>query len=295
MKLAFPNGDHPEVAVGKGSFSIGGTDQDDIVLDGSIAGHAILTVDQRGITLSVDDLPADAVQVNDRPVRRRAILRFGDQIRIGTTPMVLLGNDVNTKTPPHPFDACAVDGEPARVVLRGLSGRYAGRVFPVADAIQIGNDPTADVRIPIESEVRLVVGCAGERVFLRREAGQEELDVNGHKVRHAELSPGDQITIGGERLLVEAPGFVPAQAYGGEDTPRRRNTTQVFQAMPMPKPEAPTSPTGQPEAKQPPQPGPAKSATPLRAEPEPRRWDAWIIGVCAVLSAAMLTWLFLNL
>ncbi len=288
MKLAFPDGDRDDFTVGKGSFSIGSTDQDDVVLDNGVAGHAILTVDQRGITLSVDDLPQEAVEVNGRSVQRRAILRLGDRINIGGTAMVLRGEPINTATPPHAFKACIEAGEPARILIRGLTGTYSGRVFPVADTVRIGSASDADIPIEGVGEVRLAVGCADDRLFLRHEGGQELLDVNGYAVKHAELTPGDQLAIGDERLLVEAPNFVPGRAYTEEQREGRSNT-QVFQALSLgddKPPRAPQRDAGQASPERGPQ-------TVERAPAG--RWDAAIISVCAILSAAMLAWLFFNL
>ncbi|MEM9303732.1 MAG: FHA domain-containing protein [Pseudomonadota bacterium] len=283
MKLAFLNSDHQDFAVGKGSFSIGSTEQDDVMIGDDVAGHAILTVDKRGITLSVDDLPTNSVEVNGRSVQARAILRLGDRITIGRTDMILRGAEINTTTPPYPFEALDVDTNPARVVLRGLAGRYSGQIFGIDGTVTIGNSPEAEIRVDLPEDFTLEVGRAGERVYVRREAGDAVLDVNGHEVRHAELSPGDQIAVGEERLLVEAPGFVPGNAYSG-DQQQESGNTQVFQAISLEEPKEEPAP-----AAEKPKPAPAPVQNPGS------RLDAAIITVCVALSAAMLAWLYFNL
>lgn len=286
MKLAFPNGEHDDLAIGKGSFSIGSSEKDDIVIGAEQ--RAILTVDQRGITLTRDDGNGGEIMVNARPVREKAILRLGDHIRIGAVDMVLRSEDVKHRTPPFPFEALSEDLLPAKIHLRGISGHYSGAVFPVRDTVTLGADDTADIRIPAELDIHLSVGWKDDQVYVKREGGQGVLDVNGHQVKHAQVKAGDQIAVGEERFLVEAPSFVPGEAYSGEAA-AEGGSTQVFSAAAFQAHREQTEKNPQPTAK-----GEERSASPAGQSGEKLR-DALIIGVCVALSTAMLIWLYMNL
>ena len=288
MKLAFPNGERDDFAVGKGSFSIGGADEDDIVIGSGP--RAILTVDQRGITLSLDEPANDAILVNSRPIRSKAILRLGDHIRIGPVDMVLRGDVVDMRTPP-PFEAMGEDLLPARMHLRGISGRHAGMVFPIRKAITLSSEGEADVELSPGADLRLSVGWKDGRVYVLREGGEGRLDVNGHYVKHAEVNAGDQIAVGEDRFLVETPGFVPGDVYGGQVATENSGNTQVFSAAAF------NAHREQQAAKAPaPDERAAVEEKPASGDtPSGRLRDGIIIGVCVLLSAAMIGFLLLQL
>ncbi|MDX1571070.1 MAG: FHA domain-containing protein [Xanthomonadales bacterium] len=341
MKLAFPNGEHADVAIGKGSFSIGNSNQDDVIIeDGGARG--VLIIDQRGITLAVEDDADGKVSVNSRPIREKAILRLGDRIKFGSVDMVIRSDAVDMRTPPHPFEAVSEDEMPTKHHLRGITGQHAGKVFPIRAELTIGSGDDSDIQVPTEADVQLAVGCKGDKIYLRRMDGQGTLDVNGHEVKHAELNAGDQIAIGEHRFLLETPGFVPGDVYGGEVREEATGSnTQVFSAKAFndaarqaeqkkaeeqkaekpkaeePKVEEPKAEAQKPQTTPPSPPQPELSAEeraaqeernsrPTRRPPPPKpksepsrddgsRRDMVIIGICVVLSAAMVIWLILNL
>ncbi len=279
MHLVFPNGEHEKIALSTGTFSIGAAESCDITLqsDGLLDNHAMIAVDHRGITL-VADSDAVALTVNDRPVAAKSILRLGDHLKLGPIDMLLLGNAERLA------DTSAASGKlvsvnrdhPPRFLIRGLNGALSGQAIALYDQLSLGGGD-ADVSLD-GSNAAAEIHVEETGIFLRNASG---IEVNGHVVNDGQLAAGDQIVAGGQRFLLEAPGFVPGKAYSGvAEAATGSGNTQVFTA---PVIEAPADEPSAPE----PQPEPAPEA-------DNRRRDAIIVTVCLVLSAAMIGWLLMN-
>ena len=290
MKLAFPHGERADIPMRKGQYAIGNASSDDIQLgdttDAPLRG--VIVVDQRGITLSLDSASDQPVHVNNRLVREKAILRLGDVLRIADLEMVLQSDSVELADGPEDYDAAQAAGSlPSRYHLRGINGLHSGQVFAVNGRISLSRRPESTVKLPPDEEIEVVIGTARGGVFLQVESGQGELLVNGYSVESARLHAGDQITIGDDRYLLEAPNFVPGDAYTGERQADAGSNTQVFQAISADVEEDTPKPQPAAELDLPP---PKKQ----QMDPATKR-DAIIIGVCVVLSVMMLVWLYTNL
>lgn len=283
MKLAFLDGERKDIPLGKGHYSIGSDPGDDVNLGDAIGdARATLILDQRGVTLNVDG--GVGAVVNSRAVKEKAILRIGDVITLGDVAMILRSDNIDVNTPPQPFDAVTEREMPSRFHLRGINGSCAGQAFPIRGQLTLGSKPAHEVKLSSDVNISLTIGSSNGRLYLKRDGGDGELIVNGIEVQHASLNPGDQILIGNDRFLLEAPGFVPGQAYGGEaEQAAATSNTQVFQAITDADRREPDTP----------KPASRDSSRPSM-DPATRR-DAMIIGFCVLLSAAMLAWLYSNL
>src|SRR5690349_3630562 len=128
VRLSFPKGEHGDVLAQPGELTIGSAADNHVVLqaDGVQPHHACIVVDNRGFTLFVRD--ADAwTHVNARPVREKAILRFGDVVSLQSVNIVIKPDSddiVSGDTPKAAGGALAEAQMPPRVVLRGVSGPY---------------------------------------------------------------------------------------------------------------------------------------------------------------------------
>lgn len=232
MRIAILAPEKTEFSSTAASITLGSAASDDIVLagEGIAATHASLTSDARGHVLEVLATTAP-IHVNARPVRERALLHAGDRISIGAVQVLLLGE--------HVREACPDDAEPdgnlpaGALSLRGVGGSRSGAALRVAPTLELGADG-----LPIGLGVQagsLRVFCAHGRPAVR----SHDLPmaawprVNGHVTASAWLQDGDQISIGAQRYLVDAPvdaarrdaahAFIPAEAARPEDTagPRR--------------------------------------------------------------------------
>jgi pSer/pThr/pTyr-binding forkhead associated (FHA) protein len=246
MKISFPGGDKQDFLAEDGVVRVGAAPDNDIVLAAARQvqpHHLELQIDRRrGITLTVSD-PAGAVHVNGRPVREKAILRVGDMVGVGSVRMVIRPDTDRTEKPPK----AAAENEtrqrftPPRVILRGVSGSYFGKVIPLRSRTIIGRGSDCDLVLN-ESEMsrrHALIENTPEGLFLRDLGSANGTFVNGSSVRDTVLKPGDQIAFDQNRFMIEAPGYL-INAPGDEQV-HTGVITQVqrpFVVPPVAKPAA---------------------------------------------------------
>lgn len=216
MKISFPGGERQDFLAGDGIVRVGAAADNDIVLPAAKQvqpRHLELQIDpRRGITLSVSDLSA-VVHVNGRPVREKAILRVGDMVGVGSVRLVIRPDLDRTEKPPQ---APPADNEtrqrftPPRVILRGVSGSYFGKVIPLRSKTIIGRGSDCDLVLN-ESEMsrrHALIENTPEGLFLRDLGSANGTFVNGTSVRDTVLKPGDQLAFDQNRFMIEAPGYL---------------------------------------------------------------------------------------
>jgi pSer/pThr/pTyr-binding forkhead associated (FHA) protein len=215
MKISFPGGERQDFQASEGMLRVGSAADNDIVLPVAkqvLPHHLELRVEpRRGITLSVSDAKA-SVHVNGRPVREKAILRLGDMIGAGDVRMVMRPDHDRSEKPPK----AASDNEtrqrhtPPRVVLRGVSGGYFGKVIPLRSKTVIGRGSDCDLVLnePEMSRRHALIENTPEGLFLRDLTSANGTFVNGTSVRDTVLKPGDQLAFDQNRFLIEAPGYL---------------------------------------------------------------------------------------
>ena len=126
---------------------------------------------------------------------------------------------------------------PPKVVLRGVSGSYFGKIVPVRGRLVIGRGSECDLILD-ESEMsrrHAVIENSGDGIFLRDLGSANGTFVNGVQVRDAVLHPDDQIAFDRNRFLLEAPGL-PGRAEAPAATDEAPNITQTMQAIRLPDP-----------------------------------------------------------
>ena len=250
MRISFPGKEQDDTLVGTGETRIGAAADNNIVIGGSgVAPHHLrLKLSERGVELAVLDAQA-RTHVNTRPVREKAILRLGDVISLGSVSIVLKPDrdaDIRNDIPP-PAASAAVDALPSRVLLRGLSGMYFGKIVPVRGRLVVGKGAQADLDLdePGFPARHAAVEFAQETIVLRDLGAGGTSCVNGVDVRDAILCAGDQICFGRARFLVEAPGLPQRAAYGAGPAwlaSTDPTITQTMRAISLPD-EAPAANT----------------------------------------------------
>lgn len=281
MRLSFPNGEHDDFLAGAGDTSMGGADDNTIVLkSGGVATHhARLSIGDRGIVLTILD-PQARTHVNTRPVREKAILRLGDIVSLDTVQFVLKPDHDSvirtvipavqslTPTPPSSTSVGALRINPARVLLRGLSGPQFGKLVSVRGKLVVGSGPEADLVLDEQGLAprQASIETAGDSIYLRGLNGEWSGWVNGVKVRDAIVHAGDQIVFGRNRFVVEAPGLRPREETPAESGRAEPNITQTMKAINFPERAAPEQ---------------VATATPNRND----IW--WLIGAAALIAAGL--------
>ena len=256
MRISFPNKEQDDTLVGAGETRIGTAADNGITVAGTgVAPHHVrLRLSERGIELSVLDAQA-RTHVNTRPVRERAILRYGDMVSLGSVPFVLKPDhdaDIRDDIPPPASQSSpdAVRHLPARVLLRGLSGMHFGKIVPVRGRLVVGSGDQADLRLDepgMTARHAAVEYIDGTIVLRNLDAGSTF--VNGVETSDAILQAGDQLCFGRDRFLVEAPGFPQRSssshgAHSAQDF--SPNVTQTMKAVPSSASAASPSGDGQP-------------------------------------------------
>jgi hypothetical protein len=185
---------------------IGSAPDNDLVLSAGQAAprHLRIEQDQRGWVLAV--LPsATRVYVNARPVRERALLRPGDMLSVGDCRM-LLRDDVSPEqreTMAAPMQARCT------AALRALAGGLSGRVLPVGHGLELGPYGRCPLELPQGETASLKLGWQDDRLLLESTLASAAypLRVNGATVQRVALRPGDQISLGPHRFVLDAPGM----------------------------------------------------------------------------------------
>ena len=258
MRLCFPNKENADILIASGDTSIGGAADNIIVLDrpGVAAHHVSLSVSERSFVLNVLDAQA-RTHVNARPVREKAILRLGDTVSLDTVQFVLKpdrDDSIHTKLPaqkslpanPAPTPEAGVTRAhlvPPKVVLRGVSGSYFGKIVPVRGRLVIGRGNECDL---ILDEVEMsrrhaVIENCGDGIFLRDLGSANGTFVNGVQVRDAVLHPDDQIAFDRNRFLLEAPSLPTRADCSAVSEHEAPNITQTMRAI-QPSGSAPSAP-----------------------------------------------------
>jgi pSer/pThr/pTyr-binding forkhead associated (FHA) protein len=262
MRLHFPNKEHADVVVANGDTAIGSAQDNNVVVNkpGIAAHHISLAVSERSIVLTVRDAQA-RVHVNARPVREKALLRLGDTVSLDTIQLRLMPDrdeSIRTKvpasimpTPPPPASSDETNPTrqrlaPPKVVLRGVSGSYFGKIVPVRGRLTIGRGNDCDLVLdePEMSRRHAVIENSGDGIYLRDLGSANGTFVNGVQVRDAVLYPDDQIAFDQNRFLLEAPSL-PTREDGAQLAvdPADSTITQTMRAVPTPaRPVAPSKP-----------------------------------------------------
>lgn len=214
MRLTFPSGDYEPISFDQGELLVGSDPACALSLKSPDirAMHAVLSIDPRGMVLSVLAKEGAPTRVNGHLVAELAILRAGDRIEFGSIVVQLKSNDGQRDVPPARGESrLAVSGTYPRVILRGLSGDWTGRFARLKETLTFGSDPDCDVDLPSEkaSALHAKLELDMEGIFLRAQSAGDGVEVNGHPFESVVLKPNDQVVIGGERFLVEAPGYRP--------------------------------------------------------------------------------------
>jgi hypothetical protein len=242
MRLGFPNGESSDRVVQRGELRIGNAPDNDLVLDtpGIEPHHAVLTLDSRGAILWLLSAQASA-HVNARPVRERAMLRLGDSVSLGSVRFVLKPDSdsqvlAESGAGLPKLDSAAQAKQknaPARAVLRGVSGPLCGQVVPVRSRIVLGSGTDIEVRLEDDgvAEQAWAIEGDGQRLLLRSLDPSSKAELNGVEVRDAALHPGDQVSFGQTRFVVEAPGLLQRGQAGGGSDRDAPNITQTMRAV----------------------------------------------------------------
>ncbi len=223
MKLVFPNGEHPQVLLSHGVNRIGSAGEGAVMLqaEGVLAHHCEIHVTGTGANLQV---PAEGgpVSVNGKPVSDIMALRAGDMIGIGPVQARFAIVEAARSAPSASGVAANEDNDNGatrvrmavpKFVLRGVSGAVFGKVYPVTGPVVIGRAAEADISVAAEeiSRRHALVKPTPDGLQVEDLGSSNGTFVNGKRVQHGFLKPGDELRLDSVRLILVAPGMEMAQ------------------------------------------------------------------------------------
>ncbi|SDD23890.1 FHA domain-containing protein [Aquimonas voraii] len=236
MRFTFPNGEHADLELTRGSLSIGSEAGDTVCLPsaGLLPGHARIELQPERRLCALRLAPGALAYLNARPVRSLALLRAGDVLTLNRVRVQILGSIANAPLPPAgQMGDGARPGGP-RVVLRGVCGPYFGRSFGFAPSLSIGRSERADLCLDDDglAPIQVRLHWYGDRCLVQSESNLQPapFELNGHPLVAGWMLPGDQLRVGTARFVLEAPGLRPGRREDPHTPVRPMRSTEVAQA-----------------------------------------------------------------
>lgn len=101
--------------------------------------------------------------------------------------------------------------------LKAASGPRTGEAFDLADETLIGSGQDAQIQIENIADQHMLLRFDGDRLTLEARA---ETHVNGESVTTRALKSGDEIRLGPNRFVLQAPGLRPPSVLSEPEKPR---------------------------------------------------------------------------
>jgi pSer/pThr/pTyr-binding forkhead associated (FHA) protein len=221
MKLVFPNGEHGQVLLSPGANRIGSAADNAVVLTspGILPLHCVIHVTANGANLQIPP-GGGGVTVNNKPVTDLMSLRPGDAIGIGPVSAryavveAARSQPVAEGGPDEDSGATRVRMAVPKYVLRGVSGALFSKVFPVTGPVVIGRAAECDISVPADeiSRRHALVKPTPEGLAVEDLGSSNGTFINGKRVQHGFLNPGDELRLDAVRFILVAPGMEMATA-----------------------------------------------------------------------------------
>ncbi|MFG0379793.1 FHA domain-containing protein [Pseudomonas sp. zbq_18] len=198
LKLHFKDGRQAPVWLVEERITLGRDRRNQLVLhDAGIGAFHAEIRQEDGLYFIADCDSEQGTFVNDERITARYQLRHGDHLRLGSVELSLS----------DPSRTQARDEATQRWFLQVMQGEHEGKKFHVSGAMTFGRSTRCELCF---SDAQLSRRHC--EFFLRDDvlevkdlASANGLLVNGEKVSHAQLKPGDQLRMGSVTLLVIGP------------------------------------------------------------------------------------------
>lgn len=209
MKLHFPHGEHPDVMLENGAYTIGGDNAADITIEDKGLADIHLTITVQGSDYSVS-IPSEAslVSINGKLVKDEKEVRAGDLLIASQVHMKLL--DSSAKQPVAGDDGkTRIRMALPQFILRGVSGAYFGKTYPLRGTTTIGRHSDCHICVNAEGVSRrhMQIDADATGLVIKDLDSSNGTYVNGERIKSRELQVGDEIRIDNIRFLVQTPGM----------------------------------------------------------------------------------------
>jgi pSer/pThr/pTyr-binding forkhead associated (FHA) protein len=223
MKLVFPNGEHGQVLLSPGANRIGSAAENAVVLTspGIVPLHCVIHVTANGANLQIPP-GGGPVTVNNKAITDLMSLRPGDAIGIGPVNARYAVVEA-ARSPAAPDSGAGPDEDSGatrvrmavpKYVLRGVSGALFSKVFPITGPVVIGRAAECDISVPADeiSRRHALVKPTPEGLAVEDLGSSNGTFINGKRVQHGFLNPGDELRLDAVRFILVAPGMEMATA-----------------------------------------------------------------------------------
>lgn len=206
MKLIFPHKEHKDFELLGDSFTIGSSADSHVQIEtvGMNPNHASLVKDGDIYSLVVEN-PASIVTVNGRLVKGSKEVREGDLMIVAQVHCKIEGDKAEAKDDNRTRIRMALP----KYILRGVSGVYFGKTFPLRGKTSLGRHSDNDIFVNVDG-----ISRKHAQITVLADALQvEDMDssngtyVNGEQITKQEVKIGDEIKLDNIRFLIQSPGM----------------------------------------------------------------------------------------
>lgn len=207
MKLVFPHKEHKDFELIGDSFTIGSSEDAAIRIEavGMSGVHATLVKDGDTYSLNIDN-PACMSSVNGRLVKETKEIREGDLMIIAQVHCKLLGDKVQKLADDN---RTRIRMALPKFVLRGVSGVYFGKTFPLRGKTSLGRHSDNDIFVNVDgiSRKHAAITVSPDGLELEDFDSSNGTYVNGEQLTgKTSLKIGDEIKLDNIRFLIQSPG-----------------------------------------------------------------------------------------
>ncbi len=210
MKLVFPHKEHKDFELIGDNFSIGSSEDVTIQIEavGMCEKHATIVKDGDDFSIKVDN-PAAMVSVNGKLVKESREVREGDLIIMSQVHCKIVTEKIEVPDDNRTRIRMALP----KFVLRGVSGVYFGKTFPLRGKTSLGRHSENDIFINVDgiSRKHAVISIVADGLEIEDLDSSNGTFVNGDKVTKQAVKIGDEIKLDNIRFLIQSPGMPAAQ------------------------------------------------------------------------------------
>ena len=221
MKLVFPHKEHKDFELIGDNFSIGSSEDVTIQIEavGMCENHATIIKDGDDFSVKVDN-PAAMVSVNGRLVKDSREVREGDLIIMSQVHCKIVTEKVEAPDDNRTRIRMALP----KFVLRGVSGVYFGKTFPLRGKTSLGRHSDNDIFINVDgiSRKHAVISIVADGLEIEDLDSSNGTFVNGKKIIKQKLEIGDEVKFDNIRFLIQSPG-APMASNSKQRTPKASN------------------------------------------------------------------------
>lgn len=208
MKLHFPHGDHADVELQDGKYTVGSASSADICIKNKGLGdiHATINIEDNEFEVVIDN-EARLISVNGKLVKGSKEIREGDLMIAAQVHMKLV-TSVEEKEE-EDDNRTRVRMALPKFILRGVSGAYFGKTYPLRGSTIIGRHSECHICVNADgiSRKHVQIDAEADGLVVTDLGSSNGTYVNGEKIESIELKVGDELKLDNIRFLVQTPGM----------------------------------------------------------------------------------------